>query len=120
MSRIPSARSVVLLLLVLFVAAPFASAAASPDRTVRSATGRSEAPALFSWLMSWLTGVWEKNGCMIDPSGRCLQGTGAAPTPPAAGQNNGCGIDPNGLCNPPALPAADNGCGIDPHGLCRS
>ncbi|HSS49164.1 MAG TPA: hypothetical protein VLX28_09465 [Thermoanaerobaculia bacterium] len=121
MSRIPLARSIVLLLLVLlFVAAPFASAAAPPDRTVRSATGRFEAPALLSWLMSWLTGVWEKNGCMIDPDGRCLAGTGAAPAPPAGGQNNGCGIDPDGRCNPPALPAADNGCMIDPSGRCGS
>jgi len=84
MSRIPLARSVVLLLLVLFVAAPFASAAAPPGRIVRSAAGRFEASNLLSRLMSWLTGVWEKNGCMIDPGGRCLSGTGAAPAPPAA------------------------------------
>jgi hypothetical protein len=98
MSRIPLARSIVLLLVLLFVAAPFASAAAPPDRTVRSANSRFEAPALLSRLLSWLTGDWEKNGCMIDPGGRCLQGTGAAPAPPAAGQDNGCGIDPGGRC----------------------
>jgi len=98
MSRIALVRSVVLLLLVLFVAAPFASAAAPPDRTVRSAISRFEAPALLFRLMSWLTGgVWEKNGCMIDPDGRCLSGTGAAPAPPA-GPDNGCGIDPGGRC----------------------
>ncbi|HSS76635.1 MAG TPA: hypothetical protein VLV54_07790 [Thermoanaerobaculia bacterium] len=85
MSRIPLVPSVVLLLLVLlFVAAPFASAAAPPGRTIRSAVSPLEASASLSQIWSWLTGGWGKNGCMIDPNGRCLPGTGATPAPPAS------------------------------------
>ncbi|HEX4960020.1 MAG TPA: hypothetical protein VF173_04220 [Thermoanaerobaculia bacterium] len=97
MSRIPLARSVLLLLLALFAAVPFVSAAAPPDRAVSYEAGRFVSPPLFSRLWSWLTAIWEKNGCGIDPHGNCLPGTGAAPAPlPTAAK--GCSIDPDGRC----------------------
>jgi hypothetical protein len=38
--------------------------------------------ALFSFI-----GLWEEEGCIIDPGGRCA---------PAPSQDEGCGIDPSG------------------------
>ncbi|MEA2604195.1 MAG: hypothetical protein QOF89_5187 [Acidobacteriota bacterium] len=116
MSRIPLARRAVILLLILAVAAPLAAAPVQ-----RSGQVRFEAATPLASLWSWLARAWAKNGCLIDPHGRCLPGTGAAPAPPAS-TDNGCGLDPGGRCQPAAspLPAADNGCGLDPWGRCGS
>ena len=116
MSRIPLARRAVILLLILAVATPLAAAPVQ-----RSDQVRFEAAAPLASLWSWLANAWTKNGCLIDPNGRCLPGTGTAPAPPA-GADNGCGLDPNGRCSPAVspLPAADNGCGLDPDGRCKS
>jgi len=113
MSRIPLARSVVVLLLILSVAAPLAAAPIH-----RSDPVRFEATAPLVRLWSWLSQVWAKNGCGLDPSGRCLPEAAPAPRP---GANNGCGIDPSGRCQPAAIPLpADNGCGLDPDGRCKN
>lgn len=116
MSRIPLARRAVILLLILAIAAPLAAAPVH-----RSERVRFEAAAPLASLWSWLAQALAKNGCLIDPHGRCLPDTGAAPAPPA-GTDNGCGIDPDGRCQPAAspVPATDNGCGIDPSGRCGS
>lgn len=106
MTRIALARGTGVLLLILAVAAPLAAA---PIHRPRQA--RSEGVSPLSTVWSWLT-VWTKNGCMIDPGGRCLSAT-----VPPAGTDNGCGIDPGGRCNSAA--SAENGCAIDPHGGCR-
>jgi hypothetical protein len=90
MTRIPLAFRVVALLLVLVVATPWAAAAAPTDH------GRFDIATPLVRLWSWLAHVWAKNGCMIDPGGRCLPGTSTAPVP--AGSENGCGIDPGGRC----------------------
>ena len=112
MLRIPLARTVVVLLLILAVAAPLA--AAPVHRSVRL-----EVADPLASLWSWLAQVWVKNGCAIDPWGRCL--SGSVPAPPA-GADNGCGLDPSGRCHSAAspLPAADNGCGLDPDGRCKN
>lgn len=47
-------------------------------------------------LWSFLASLWSKNGCQVDPQGRCVPGTGSA-TPTA---KNGCQVDPNGNCRP--------------------
>ena len=50
----------------------------------------------FDRLWSLLLGAWAKEGCNIDPNGRCVtQG-------PAQQTKEGCGIDPDGrpLCKP--------------------
>jgi hypothetical protein len=90
MSRIPLARRAVILLLILAVAAPLVAAPVH-----RSDQVRFDAAAPLASLWSWLTHAWTKNGCLIDPSGRCLPGTGSAPP---AGTDNGCGLDPSGRC----------------------
>jgi len=106
MSRIALARSVVVLLLILAVAAPLTAAPIQ-----HSGAARFETTGPLASLWSWLSHVWAKNGCMIDPSGRCLSGAAPAPT---AGGDNGCCIDPGGRCHSAAspLPLPGNGCGI--------
>jgi len=105
MSRIRLACRAVALLLVLTIVFPWAAAAAQLDRAVRNDPGRFEAQAPLASLWSWLVGLWENaqpastdNGCGLDPGGRCLPGTGAAPAS-AASTDNGCGLDPWGLCH---------------------
>lgn len=43
-------------------------------------------------LWSQLTGLWEKEGCVIDPHGGCVTGQSTTET------DAGCIIDPNGGC----------------------
>lgn len=120
-----SAALLVVLLACLLVPAP---AAARP---------RPAGSVLLSWLQS-LLGMPAKNGCRVDPFGRCLPGTATGPTTKngcrldpfgrclpgtAAGSTtteNGCGLDPFGRCLPgeTASPAGENGCGVDPFGRC--
>ena len=116
MPRIPLTRRIVVLLLILAVAAPLAAAPIH-----RSDPVRLEVAAPLASLWGWLSHVWAKNGCGLDPHGNCLPGSSSAPNAPT-GADNGCGIDPGGRCQPAAipLPAADNGCGIDPWGRCGS
>lgn len=80
------------LVLLALLAAPWSAAADPAD--------------LFSRLLRLLSGLWEKEGCIIDPNGRCAPVTDA-----------GCLIDPDGQCAP-VIP--DAGCIIDPNGRCMS
>ncbi|HEV7503848.1 MAG TPA: hypothetical protein VGS07_02950 [Thermoanaerobaculia bacterium] len=63
---------------------------------------------------SFLTSLWAKNGCEVDPNGRCLPGLTSVP----AGGKNGCQVDPSGRCLPRPSYATDNGCEVDPSGRC--
>ena len=62
------------LVLLTLLAAPWSAAAEPGD--------------LFSRFLRLLSGLWEKEGCIIDPHGRC------APVSADAG----CTIDPSGAC----------------------
>ncbi len=134
MSRIPLAFRAIALLLVLAIL-PWSAAAKPLQQAGKSPIGSAAAP--LSSLWSWLINLWEKNGCAIDPWGRCLSST--APAQPTGADNgcmidpdgrcrvaptkNGCMIDPSGRCLPTAAPvepatSAGNGCSIDPGGRC--
>lgn len=103
MSR--SRRMFIALALALILPAPWAHAT-SRSRTPAQHTVESRPPAPLQFLTSlWgtLTSLWSKNGCQIDPYGRC------APVNPASGTGgqanpkpNGCEIDPYGVaaCSP--------------------
>jgi len=65
--------------------------AVKPQRIERVAWAPTRVLARF-W--SFLGSVWSKNGCEVDPSGRCTSSTGSVTTT----GDNGCGADPNGLC----------------------
>ncbi|HVG07426.1 MAG TPA: hypothetical protein VNM67_06955 [Thermoanaerobaculia bacterium] len=88
---------VVLLLLISVLTAPGAFAGHRLEKP-RPAHHAEPAPlALVSRAWSFLTSLWSKTGCQIDPSGRCASST--APLPPPTGPSDiGCNIDPNGRC----------------------
>jgi hypothetical protein len=105
---------VCLLLLSTLVATPWATAGPRPESPRRAgAPAFSLVLDLVSRAWSRLTDIQTKEGCYIDPNGRCLNGASPAP-PPAA--ETGCYIDPNGC----AAAQTDTGCNIDPDGRCRS
>jgi hypothetical protein len=85
-------RFVVIVLFIALAAMPW-TASAAPNRTSR--VGVNWAPAdVLGTLKGWLRNLWADNGCIIDPNGRCLQGTtNNRPTTDA-----GCIIDPDGKC----------------------
>jgi hypothetical protein len=68
---------------------------------------------LFDSLGGFLTHLWLKAGCSLDPFGRCA---------PMHTQNTdaGCTLDPNGRCTPapPQALNTDAGCSMDPWGRC--
>jgi hypothetical protein len=71
-------------------------------------------------FLGFLTNVWVRTGCNIDPSGLCANSTELPP--PADGADEGCHIDPDGRCIsvPTVLSAGqrEEGCHIDPSGYC--
>jgi hypothetical protein len=83
-------RTLALLLLVfIFFAAPWASAAGL----------RAESPPLdfLGRLWSYFTNLWSEEGCRIDPNGLCATHSFApAPTDLV---DSGCRIDPDGRCS---------------------
>jgi hypothetical protein len=111
----------VLLLLVLALTVPRATAAGQSRDVRQPEMAAQAAPAdLLGHLWSFLANLWLKSGCYIDPDGRCAPQTAA----PASQRDEGCYIDPSGRCAPhltapPVLtPQRDEGCYIDPNGRC--
>ena len=92
--RIPLSRVVPLLLVLVLL--PW-SAIAQPLKTVhKKAAVDTSATAPLNRLRSWLLSAWEKNGCVIDPWGRCQTSNATAPQSTV---DNGCVIDPGGRCS---------------------
>jgi hypothetical protein len=107
-------RKAVLLLLASALAFPWA-ASAGP----REANARAVAPFTSTFLedlldraWSFFTSVRNKEGCHLDPHGRCAPG--------AIRTDEGCHLDPSGRCAPEPTIQTDTGCHLDPHGGCRS
>ncbi|HKI00575.1 MAG TPA: hypothetical protein VKK31_01210 [Thermoanaerobaculia bacterium] len=96
MVRYTTLRTAAVLVFCLVLASPLATAAAprpgGEPFTVRLAA--QDAGDLFGWLKGALASLWSKNGCQVDPFGRCL----AAVASPASTKKNGCEVDPNGRC----------------------
>jgi hypothetical protein len=107
----PRLSRLVLTVLLAVVLASTAALAQSPSgsalRPLRAAELAS--PNLFSRLWSLLAS-WNKNGCQVDPSGRCLTQGSTVET-----GDNGCELDPSGRCRV----QPKNGCEFDPSGRCR-
>jgi hypothetical protein len=129
--RYISPRRVVLLAALLLLIAPWASAA--PRHGNAQPVRISGIPDVLSLAWSFITGGWMKEGCMIDPDGRCV-------TPVQT--KEGCTIEPDGRCvasspvlhqkapanntsgshgrtRRPALRTKE-GCQVDPGGRCIS
>ena len=86
---------VFLLLLSTLVAVPWAAAGPRQESPRAEKAAASLVLDFISRVWSRLTGIHAKEGCDIDPDGRCL--TGASPAPPPVTET-GCHIDPDGLC----------------------
>jgi hypothetical protein len=127
--RYISPRRVVLLAALLLLIAPWASAA--PRHGNAQPVRISGIPDVLSLAWSYITGGWMKEGCQIDPSGRCLP-TSAPVSSPLNSADLGCQIEPTGHCLPASslkasrrtnrrhssvLPTKE-GCHIDPSGRC--
>lgn len=120
MLTVPLRRKILLLLLVAILITPWASAASLRQQSPRGEQAVESVP-IFGQFWNLLRSVWEKEGCRLDPDGRCANAP--AQNPPLQ-PKAGCRIDPNGRCvdshvrKPPLQPK--EGCRIDPDGRCRS
>jgi hypothetical protein len=85
MVRASLTKAVLLLVLTLLLVAPIQAAGSQP--------ADSAAKGILAQVWDFLTGVWARNGCDIDPSGRCV----SRPSPTSE-IDNGCNIDPDGRC----------------------
>lgn len=72
---------------------------ATPTRHTPVPAVSATAESLLARLLNWLGGVWAKEGCVIDPDGRCLGNQGTTVAPPADAVDEGCVIDPSGACS---------------------
>lgn len=104
-------RFVIMLTLFTVLGTPLVSLA-GPHRAVSGrAESRLDERSPLTWLWSLLERVWEKEGCRIDPNGRCV-------TEPVVAPKAGCMIDPHGQCLPESITPAYEGCSIDAYGRC--
>jgi hypothetical protein len=102
-------QSVITLVLVALLGAPL-TASAAPVGVGISGRGQTSWSSATTWLWRLLLGR-VKEGCMIDPFGRCA-------TDSVERIENGCLIDPNGRCVTDAEQTTKEGCSIDPFGRC--
>lgn len=113
MNRLPRLPRMVLVLpLAAILATPAVLAA---PHLLRRPTAASPTD-LLTGLWSFLASAWSKNGCNVDPNGRCL------PAVHSYSIENGCHVDPDGRCLPAPVSStitADNGCHLDPNGSCN-
>jgi hypothetical protein len=64
--------------------------------------GRASRPAPASThlgIWTWVTSLWAKNGCSIDPGGLCATNPTShslAPVPSGSSLEEGCSLDPGG------------------------
>jgi hypothetical protein len=98
----PSRRKAVLLLLLILAlfATSGAWAASSPVRNERPSRVAAYDPASFlgrTWNL--LAALWAKEGCQIDPDGRCVPHSAPAATVTTTQTDTGCQIDPDGRCH---------------------
>lgn len=108
-------KTVLIVLAALLLTAPWASAAPRHGTAGPVTAFGIGIPDVLDQAWSFLKGLWSKEGCHIDPNGRCITSS-----TPASSADSGCHIDPNGQCITSATPAssADTGCHIDPDGRC--
>jgi hypothetical protein len=87
-----SIRRKILFLLIALVTTPWAAAGGSQPESPRAARAVEDVP-VFGNFWKFLQSVWEKEGCNIDPDGRCVKELTQT-------SKIGCNIDPNGRCIP--------------------
>jgi hypothetical protein len=87
-----SCRRITIVLLLTILAAPWSSAAL-PRAASACPIPAVGLPSLLDGFWRFVRIVWTKEGCHIDPDGRCTPDPAPQPT-----QKEGCHIDPNGQC----------------------
>jgi hypothetical protein len=93
MHRIHRVRIVLaVLLLTTSIGLPAWGAQPRSREEARPAQLAAIARSAVALFWSQLTGLWEKEGCIIDPNGGCVTGQNTAET------DAGCILDPNGGC----------------------
>lgn len=111
--------ALILGLVVLGVGAPVALAAGRSETSAEAPRWTASLGLDLGQLKRWLSQLWSKEGCGLDPLGQCgrLPGTSRPSTPvqPPRATGAGCSsIEAVQGCAP--RPAGDAGCGIDPLG----
>ena len=87
-----------ILLLAIVLAIPWGSAASGLPESSRSARTFEQVPLeFFSRIWGLFRGEQSKEGCHIDPHGRCADKSAESSSPQ---RKAGCHIDPHGLCIP--------------------
>jgi hypothetical protein len=109
MRRSPLCRTLCIIAVFALFAAPVSLQAGVGASDHRDSSGAVLSQTV-SQLWGFLSGLWAKNGCRLDPSGHCIPGTSAP-------GDNGCIIDPSGQCATSPV-TAKNGCRLDPDGRC--
>ena len=92
-------RLIVVLALCAFLGAPATSLAGPRSVAARFSEDRTVNVPLLSRLWNAVVSVWEKEGCSIDPYGRCAPKSQATPDSQNL-SDAGCSIDPYGRCLP--------------------
>jgi hypothetical protein len=108
-------KTLVLLLLVMAFATPSAPVSGAQPERPRTLQAAPAGLEVFSRIWAFLQSVSIKEGCDINPDGRCRSQN----RPPQT--MAGCHVDPDGRClakNPP--PQTKAGCDINPDGRCHS
>jgi hypothetical protein len=89
-------RLIVVIALCAFLGAP-ATSLAGPRSAARFSEDRTANMPLLARLLNAVVSAWEKEGCSIDPYGRCA---------------------PKSQTTKDSQKSADAGCSIDPYGRC--
>ena len=102
----PHSKTVLLAAFLLLIAVPWASAAPRPgSHQPARISGGIAIPDVLSLAWRFMTGGWMKEGCNIDPDGRCV--TTSTPVDradrrrvrrPVLPTKIGCTIEPDGRC----------------------
>jgi hypothetical protein len=113
MSRRSLSRVVLLGVLVLLLSGPTLYA----GEPFRIGPFSVASEGILTQFWSFVSSIWAKNGCEIDPNGVCVLSPATATS-----SDNGCGLDPDGHCltGLSTLQPSENGCGLDPDGRCRN
>jgi hypothetical protein len=90
MRRSPLYRTLCIIAVFALFAAPVSLQAGVGASDHRDSGGAVLSRA-FSQIWVFLSGLWTKNGCRIDPSGNCIPGT-------TAPDDNGCILGSDGTC----------------------
>ncbi len=88
----PTRSFAILIIFITLLASPLATQAASREGSSGLAKAAPASKTLFLRAWEFLANRWTKEGCNIDPNGRCVS------APVRVSRDEGCNIDPDGRC----------------------